>query len=79
MIVPVLDMPRPLKPSPPEPALGSGKPETPFARMHFDTAAGEFAGPYGLDEPLCVEPELPQAAIARAQLAATSASDRLRP
>jgi len=37
----------PGNPTPPPfgPSRGSGKPETPFARMHRDTAAGEFAGP----------------------------------
>ncbi len=52
---------RPLKPTPPPgPAVGSGKFETPLARMHFDSATGEFAGPYRLEEALGVEPEPPQ-------------------
>jgi hypothetical protein len=70
----------PGNPTPPPfgPARGSGKPETPLARMHRDIAAGELLGPYGLDEPLGFEPVPPQAAIATATVTAVTAIDKVR-
>jgi hypothetical protein len=46
--------------------------------MHLDTAAGEFLGPYGLDEPLAFGLDPPQAASATARLAAVAAIDQVR-
>jgi hypothetical protein len=46
--------------------------------MHRDTAAGELAGPYGLDEATGLELELPQAAIITAKLTAATAINHTR-
>lgn len=64
-------------PPPPGPCRGSGKPDTPLARMHRDIAAGELAGPHGLDGPVGLELEL-QPAITTAQPTAAIAIDHLR-
>jgi len=66
----------PWKPSPPGPALGSGKFETPWVRMHFDSANGELSPVAVVPWPVGVEPEPPQAAIVMAQM--TPASRMLR-
>jgi hypothetical protein len=41
-----------------------------LARIHRDSVAGLFAGPYGLDDALGLDPEPPHAAIAAAAITA---------
>jgi hypothetical protein len=69
----------PGNPTPPPfgPARGSGKPETPLARMHRDIAAGEVLGPCGLDEPQGLGLAQPHATIATAKLTAVTAIDQV--
>jgi hypothetical protein len=45
--------------------------------MHRDIAAGELLGPYGLDEPLGLELEAPQAPITTEKLTTMAAIDQV--
>jgi hypothetical protein len=65
-----------VRPSPPEPAVGSGKFGTPWARMHFESCTGVAlaadAPAAEVPVPVPVEPAPPQAAIVSAHPRAAS-------